>query len=100
MKLRSRLGIATLVTLAGLAWTDICAAEHGRYRLTWRDDPATTMVIGWEQTGGQDPKVHWDTVDHGNNPAAYANSRSPDRVVDECGMNNQFVCLTGLTPDT
>src|SRR5688500_7184488 len=100
MKLRSRLGMATSMALAVFSWTAISAAEHGRYRLTWRDDPTSTMVIGWEQTGGLNPKVHWDSVDHGTDPAAYANSRGPDRVEQELGMSNHFVRLSGLTADT
>jgi hypothetical protein len=88
------------VIVMGLVWSSPSVAAHGRYRLTWRDDPATTMVIGWEQEGGQDPRVYWDTVDHGANPAAYPSSRAPDRVVDECGMSNHFVRLSGLAPDT
>src|SRR5689334_23080423 len=100
MNLGLRAMVAGSVVLGGLVWSSPGLAAHGRYRLTWRDDPATTMVIGWEQEGGQDPRVYWDTADHGTNPAAYPNSRAADRVVDECGMSNHFVRLTGLAPDT
>jgi hypothetical protein len=100
MNLRLRAMVLGSLLLASLVWSSPGLAAHGRYRLTWRDDPATTMVIGWEQVGGEDPRVYWDTVDHGASPAAYPQSRSPDRVVDERGMSNHFVRLTGLTPDT
>ncbi len=83
-----------------LAWPALASAEHARYRLSVRGDPATTMVIGWDQVAGEDPKVHWDTVDHGTDVAAYAHTNAPDRVVSEKGMNNHFVRLSGLTPDT
>ncbi len=75
-------------------------ASTDKYRAMWRDTPATTMVIGWNQISGSAPKIHYDTVDHGTNPAAYAFNRAPDRSVSAKGMSNQYARLTGLTPNT
>ncbi|MFN6944770.1 MAG: hypothetical protein ACK4ND_07460 [Cytophagaceae bacterium] len=38
-----------------------------KYRLTLRDNPATCIVIGWEQVSGSSPRVHYGTTDHGSN---------------------------------
>ncbi|NNC88216.1 MAG: hypothetical protein HKN82_07125 [Akkermansiaceae bacterium] len=75
-------------------------AATEKYRLIWRDDPSTTMTVGWNQVGGSNPTVHYDTVDHGTDPGSYASSRSPDRSVSYRGMSNQFARLAGLQADT
>ena len=75
-------------------------ANTARHRLTWRADPATTIVIGWDQTSGSSPIVYYGTTDYGTNWSAYPNSKQPDRVVYHKGMNNNFARLTGLRPNT
>jgi len=76
------------------------SAETGRYRLSWRDDPTTTMVIGWDQIDGSDAVVHWGPEDHGQDIDAYPARSTADVVHHYRSMNNQFVRLTGLQPDT
>ncbi len=82
----------------------ICAtktnATTDKYRLSWRDDPATTMVVAWNQVDGTNPAVRYDTVDHGADVGAYAFTRAPDRAVNFREMNNRFARLSGLAPDT
>ena len=75
-------------------------AATNRYRLTLRDDPATTIVIGWNQISGSNPVVYYGTTDHGTNWSAYSNNQAPSRQISYAGMNNQFARLTGLTPNT
>ncbi|MFA0963716.1 fibronectin type III domain-containing protein [Roseivirga sp. BDSF3-8] len=76
-----------------------CKAATDKYRLIIRDDPAYNMTIGWNQISGTDARVYYDSVDHGVDTEAYANSQSPDRVVSYKSMNNHFVRLQGLKPD-
>jgi len=92
------LRLALFVGLAFLT-NDLCATSV-RFRAMWRDDPATTMVIGWDQVSGEAPVLYYDQKPHGKRAEAYAYSRRPDRVVRFRGMNNHFVRLTGLQPDT
>ncbi len=66
----------------------------------WRDDPATTMVIGWHQESGQYPVLHYDEIDGGVDPAFYAYQQEPDREIRSKGMNNRFVRLENLRPNT
>lgn len=75
-------------------------AATARYRCMWRDDPATTMVIGWDQASGHSPELYYDVVDFGRQVPAYRNMKEPDRVVRAKGMTNNFVRLTGLRPNT
>lgn len=75
-------------------------ANTEKYRLTLRDDPATTIVIGWNQLSGSGATVYYGTVDHGTNWSAYSNSQSVSRSVSHKGMNNQFARITGLQPNT
>lgn len=75
-------------------------SSNGKYRLTLRDNPATTIVIGWDQTSGTNPVVHYGTTDFGTVYTSYPNSKAPDRIVSYKGMNNNFARLTGLTPNT
>ena len=58
------------------------------------------MVICWNQVSGSDPEVCYDTVDHDRKAIAYRFRQVPDRVVDYRGMNNNFVRLENLQPDT
>ena len=70
------------------------------YRLSWRGDPSSTMVIGWSQASGSDPEVCYDTVDHGKKAIAYRGRRAPDRVVEYRGLTTHFARLENLKPDT
>lgn len=71
-----------------------------KYRIMWRDNPSTTMVIGWNQVSGSNPVVYYGTTDHGTNWSSYPSSRAVDRAVAFKAMNNQFVRLSGLQPNT
>lgn len=71
-----------------------------RYRLTWRQDPATSMVIGFEQPSGSSVKVVYDTQDHGRITGKYRFTAVPSRQVNHAGMRNVFVRIKGLQPAT
>ncbi len=71
-----------------------------RLRCMWREDPTTTMVIGWDQTAGSNPILFYTTKNKGGNMEAYAKSQAPDRVIVIKGMNNHFVRLKNLSPET
>lgn len=73
------------------------SAKTGRYRATWRSDPATTMVLGWEQRSGQDPRVYY-TAQEGEG-ARWLIHR-PDRRVQVREMDTYFARLAHLQPDT
>lgn len=75
-------------------------ANTDKYRLTIRDNPATTIVIGWNQVSGSNPVVYYGKTDYGTNWTNYPYSSSPDRQVSYKGMSNQYVRLTGLEPNT
>lgn len=75
-------------------------AKTDRYRCMWREDPATTMTIGWEQVSGNNPVIYYDEIDGGQNPNSYYFSQKVDRQILAKGMNNQFVRLTSLKPNT
>ncbi|MEM6397941.1 MAG: metallophosphoesterase family protein [Bacteroidota bacterium] len=81
--------------------TSLLQAETGRYRLSWRDDPATSMVIGFHWMSGQSPLVLYDTENHGNYAAAYRYRQAPDKTVMAKGnMRTCFVRLRNLDPGT
>ncbi|MCO6479870.1 MAG: fibronectin type III domain-containing protein [Phaeodactylibacter sp.] len=93
----SRLLLTTLIALY-FAWA--VNAHTGRYRCMWRTDPSTTMVIGWDQVSGYNPVLYYDVVDFGAQVSAYRNNQQPDRIIVAKGMNNHFVRLSGLQPNT
>ena len=66
----------------------------------WRDDPATTMVIGWNQKSGTEAVLYFDYLDHGKNVSAYTYHQSVDRKLWSKGMHNHFVRLKNLQPST
>ena len=75
-------------------------ASNDKYRLTLRGNPATSIVIGWNQTSGNNARVYYGTTDYGTNYTSYPNSKAPSRSVYYKGMNNNFTRLTGLQPNT
>ncbi|WP_299365774.1 T9SS type A sorting domain-containing protein [Winogradskyella sp.] len=75
-------------------------ADNDKYRIILVDDPATTITIAWNQISGTNPVVHYGTTDEGTVFANYPFSQSVDRTEVYRGMDNRFVRLTGLLPDT
>ncbi len=90
--------VGLLVVFLGLPAS--ISALTDKYRIMWREDPATSMVIAWNQVSGHSPRLYYDTEDHGQNYEAYATVTLPSRVVQAKGMNNHFVRLNGLKPHT
>ncbi|MEL7163094.1 MAG: fibronectin type III domain-containing protein, partial [Bacteroidota bacterium] len=71
-----------------------------RYRLTWRDNPATSITVGFEHFDGSNVRVVYDTKDGGRNPRNYRYTAAPSRSVNYHEMRNVFVRLKGLQPAT
>ena len=78
----------------------IVMAKTERYRLMLRDNPSSSIVIAWDQVSGKHPVVYYGTKDCQENWHAYPYSHQPDRVVSYKDMNNHFVRLKGLLPNT
>lgn len=79
---------------------EVAEARTDKYRCMWREDPATTMVIGWNQISGSNTALYYDTQDRGQDAYGYKRSQKADRTIQAKGMNNHFVRLTGLIPNT
>ncbi len=96
----------TFLLLLALMSSDFLQAATQRYRCIWNDDPATTMTVGFEQYNDglfgspSAATLYYDVVNHGANEAAYANSKGVDRIEGYKGMDNNFVRLTDLQPNT
>ena len=75
-------------------------SKTGKYRLTLRDNPATSVVIGWEQVSGENPVVYYGNEDNGENWEKYKWNAKPDKSVRYAEMENRFVRLNGLSPNT
>jgi hypothetical protein len=75
-------------------------AKSIRFRAMWRSDPATSMVIGWDQVSGVNPILYFGEEDRGKNYQAYPAQQKPDKVMKAKGMNNHFVRLENLKPNT
>lgn len=89
----------TLVLFLGGTLSSVQGAAD-KLRLIWRDNPATSMVVAWNQVSGHAPRLSFGPEDHGNTVTAYPEYREPDVTRRYRGMNNHFVRLTGLKPDT
>ncbi|MCW1925015.1 DNRLRE domain-containing protein [Luteolibacter arcticus] len=91
---------AALAALLAILTPDQATAATDYFRLSWRADPSSTMVVGWRQNGGSSPVVHYGTTDHGTNYASYPLSATPARTTTAKGMTHSFARLAGLSPDT
>ncbi len=75
-------------------------AKADRFRVVWQNDPSTSATIIWDQVAGDGPILHLDINDYGDDAMSYAVKRSPDRSGFGKRMNNQYVRLSGLIPNT
>ncbi len=75
-------------------------SKTGKYRLTLRDNPATSVVIGWEQISGENPVVYYGDLDHDDSWERYKWEAKPDRTVYYAEMQNNFIRLDDLSPNT
>ncbi len=98
-----------LPLLALIFVLEMSFANTRRYRCVWNNDPSTTMTVGFEQYDDSpfdpfddegDPAFYYDVVNHGQDASMYAFSQAVDRIQDHKGMENNFVRLTGLQPNT
>lgn len=89
-----------LLLFFGLAAAAPVFGNTARYRCMWREDPATTMVVAWDQVSGSNAVLYYDEIDYGGQAEAYRFRKAPDRYTKAKGMDNQFVRLTGLKPNT
>lgn len=81
-------------------WAPALEAKISRLRVVWKADPAHEAVVGWHQESGNETVLYYDTVDHGTNVSAYRFSAKPCRRDHYMEMNNRFVELRGLAPDS
>jgi hypothetical protein len=88
------------ISLLIFANIDSAHAIADRFRCMWREDPSTSMVIGWDQLSGNDPVLYVSTQNHGRMINRYDRSLRPDYRIKAKGMFNHFVRLSGLQPNT
>jgi hypothetical protein len=95
---RVRLYVLTGFLVAGMSpWA---SGKSDLYRVAWRDDPATSAVICWNQVSGENPELFYGREDHGTNTVAYEKCVPPTHTNLYREMNNHFVRLEKLNPDT
>ena len=97
--LNNKMKVIHLSILLSFAATQLLA-KSDRFRVIWQDNPAANAVIAWDQVSGENPVLHLDINDYGNAAADYAVKRKPDHTEVAKGMNNHFVRLSGLLPNT
>ena len=79
--------------------------EHGvpgQFRLMLRNDPSSTMVVGWNYFQGRKEhnKFYYDTIDHGDDVEDYAFSAIPQFYSDYKKIQSAFIELRNLEPKT
>lgn len=71
------------------------------YRASYREDPATSIVLGWcDKDSSTNAKVYYDVANKGAEYTNYAFVKEIDRTQETYGMTHRFVRLTGLKPNT
>ena len=100
---------AIILTLCWLIFGGSLLAQPKHFRAMFRDDPATTMVIGFsteipDALTAPTYTLYYSEVDHGTDLAAYAADHSPVEVSREVQafklQNHYFFRLSGLMPKT
>lgn len=97
---RMRLGLITtlLCALFCVGFSTSTEAAVDKLRLIIRSDPSNSMTIGWNQVSGDNPKVFYGFGRGLNRPAE--TEVEVTRAVKHMGMNNHFVRLTDLKPNS
>jgi hypothetical protein len=72
-------------------------AATSQYTLSFREDPSTTVGIGWS---GENATVYYGTSDQGTNYASYTSNKPAERTATAHGITRHFSRLTGLQPNT
>lgn len=83
-----------------IAQEKLPAPSLDKIRLSWTDNPETTITIGWDQLDGENPIVHYGTKDRGQKWKRYKFSQEPTREINHLNMNTHFCELKGLLPGT
>jgi len=88
--------------ILGFLFNNELLANTQYYRLSYRDDPATTVVVCWCDNGvSTNARVYFGTTDYGTNYLSYPQSHGIDRsALNYYGLNHRFSRLTQLTPNT
>ena len=90
-----------ILSFAVLWFAQSLTANTDKHRLIWNDDPQTTMTIGWNQVSGQNAKVLVaPRSSDGSMDASQVQAHQPSRKVAHKGMQNYFVRLANLKPNT
>ena len=92
-----KLIIVLLLVMCGLSGA---YAAVGKLRLVWTEDPATTVTIAWDQLGGTNPVVYFDTIDHHTEVSLYPFQQGVTASNTKYGMHTMFAKLSGLKPFT
>lgn len=82
--------------------TDAPLAKARFVRAMFKDDPASTMNIGFDMRSSSKAgvKIFYDVDDHGRDTQSYAFNKELDKTVFYKGMFNAFSQLKSLKPDT
>ena len=81
-------------------WLIPAQALSEKFRCMIRDEPATSICIGWHQASGDNPMVYFGPEDWGTNISKYPYKVYPQRSIEAKGMNNHFARLSRLRPNT
>lgn len=95
LKLRWILFVIIFILIHNMAF-----AKMDKFRCVWRDNPATSMTIAWNQSSGENPTMYYGTTDYGTSIDKYTLSKTPTKIVEAKGMTNCFVRLVNLEPNT
>lgn len=94
------MNIRVLLFILFLFLSNLLSAATEKYRIMWREDPSSTICIGWSQVSGGAATVYYDTTDHGGNLSAFRYSRGVDRSINHKGMDHRFSRINGLKANT
>jgi hypothetical protein len=98
MKVEFTMKLSTIIgVFATLLFSYQSVAQIKWIRATYRDDPSTSISIGWSGATGT---MYYDTIDHGSNYTAYSYSKVVDRTTTHKGNSHHFVRLSNLQPST
>lgn len=94
------LAVSLFLLFCPQTFSDVMASPIDHLRLTWSDDPSTTMNVIWNAVDDKASRhvLYYDTEDFGGLYRRYKNNSPVHFIRNSFGMENNYVRLKNLIP--
>lgn len=89
-----------LLSIVGIILSSSLWGKAERFRAILRDNPASSIIIGWDQVSGENAVLYYSMIDLHGEVEKFPYKAELSKSSNFKGMTNNFVHLQGLVPNT